>query len=388
MSFFVAMYTAGLILTILLLAAYCLLILQYRSWFFRLPVFTPQEKLSPRTFFSIIVPARNEAANITACIESLLQQDYPADLYEIIVVNDHSTDDTAFIVQQLAQKNPSIRLINLADLLHHQNINSYKKKAIELAIAQSKGDWIVTTDADCLVQPVWLTLFDNHIQQTNHLFVAAPVMFTHESGFLSLFQLLDFLSLQGITAAAVSAWYHTMCNGANLAYQKKAFDAVGQFRGIDQLASGDDMLLMYKIQQQFPGKIGYLFHPKAIVTTAPMHSWRNFINQRIRWASKADRYDDKKVFGILLLVYAVNAALLILLFVNVFVAGEIAHWLSLMLVKTVVEWSFMLPVSRFYNRRNSLLYFPLMQPFHLFYTVIAGWLGKFGTYQWKGRKVH
>ncbi len=210
---------------------------------------------------------------------------------------------------------------------------------------------------------------------------------THEKGVLSLFQLLDFMSLQGITAAAVSAGYHTMCNGANLAYQKAAFYEVGQFRGIDSLASGDDMLLMYKIQQRYPKQLGYLFHQEAIVKTEPMHSWKDFINQRIRWASKADRYDDKNVFRILALVYAVNLTLLILLPINLFVSGEIADWLTLMLLKTLVELMFMRPVAKFYKQREALLYFPLMQPLHLVYTVIAGWLGKFGSYQWKGRKV-
>jgi hypothetical protein len=118
-----------------------------------------------------------------------------------------------------------------------------------------------------------------------------------------------------------------------------------------------------------------------------MHNWSAFINQRIRWASKADRYDDKSVFRILALVYAVNLALLILLPVNLFISGEIAHWLTLMLVKTVVELSFMRSVARFYSQQDTLLYFPFMQPLHLIYTVVAGWLGKFGTYQWKGRQV-
>ncbi|MFN3666922.1 MAG: hypothetical protein ACK4S0_12215, partial [Sediminibacterium sp.] len=126
---------------------------------------------------------------------------------------------------------------------------------------------------------------------------------------------------------------------------------------------------------------------QAIVRTEPMHSWKGFINQRIRWASKADRYDDKNVFRILALVYAVNLALLVLLPVNLFVSGEIAHWLTLMLLKTVVELMFMRPVAKFYNQKEVLLYFPLMQPLHLLYTVIAGWLGKFGSYQWKGRRV-
>lgn len=381
------MYLAALLLISILLFAYCMLIVQYRKWFSRLQIFEPPKNSSPITSFSVIIPARNEAAHINTCLKSILQQSYPKALFEVIVVNDHSTDATVEVVQTLQQTHDNLYLINLAEYVDASSINAYKKKAIELAISKSKADWIITTDADCEVPERWLELYDAYIQTNDAVFVAGPVMFIHQSGVLSLFQLLDFLSLQGITAAAVSAGYHTMCNGANLAYKKAVFYEVGQFKGIDQLASGDDMLLMYKIKQQYPKQLGYLFHPAAIVTTAPMHSWKDFLNQRIRWASKADRYDDKSVFRILALVYAVNLGLLVLLPINLFVAGEIAHWLTFMLIKTTVELYFLWSVSKFYQHRDALLYFPLMQPLHLLYTVIAGWLGKFGSYQWKGRSV-
>lgn len=381
------MYLVTLLLITILLLAYCVLIVQYRKWFCRLQLFEPKKNIRPFTYFSVIIPARDEAENIAACLKGILQQSYPKELLEVIVVNDHSTDATVEVVKQLQQTYSNLYLINLAEHVDASSINAYKKKAIEIAISKSKGNWIVTTDADCKIPEKWLELYDAYIQTNDSVLVAGPVMFTHHSGVLSLFQLLDFLSLQGITAAAVSAGYHTMCNGANLAYKKAVFYEVGQFKGIDQVASGDDMLLMYKIKQQYPKQLGYLFHPAAIVTTAPMPTWKNFLNQRIRWASKADRYDDKSVFRILALVYAVNLGLLSLLPINLFVTGEIAHWLTLMLIKTTVELYFLWPVSKLYQHQDALLYFPLMQPLHLLYTVIAGWLGKFGTYQWKGRSV-
>lgn len=381
------MYIAGLIITSLLLLAYCILILQYRKWFLKLKPFTPQANTIPNNSFTVIIPARNEAANIEHCVKSILDSTYPKSLLEVIVINDHSTDSTASIVQQLQQQYQNLKLINLEEHLDGNPLNAYKKKAIEIAIGQSKGNWIVTTDADCTTPSNWLYLYDAFIQENQSVLVAAPVMFTNNGRTLSLFQLLDFMSLQGITAAAVSAGSHTICNGANLAYRKDVFYEVGQFKGIDQLASGDDMLLMFKIKQRYPNKLGYLFHQEAIVTTEPMQSWRDFLNQRIRWASKADRYDDKSVFRILALVYVTNLALLILLPINLWVAGEIAHWLTLMLIKTLVELSFMHHVAKFYKQQDALVFFPLMQPLHLLYTVIAGWLGKFGSYQWKGRTV-
>lgn len=382
------MYWILLVITAVLLLAYCLLILQYRQWYLRLPLFCNDPATQPRTKFSIIVPARNEEENIYQCLTSILQQNYPHELFEVILINDHSTDQTENIVRTLQKDHINLLLLNLADLLDGKQLNAYKKKAIELAIGHSNGTWIVTTDADCMVTADWLLLYDAFIQKQQPVFIAAPVIFSNNKSFLSAFQLLDFMSLQGITAAAVSAGHHTMCNGANIAYKKDVFYEVGQFAGIDQLASGDDMLLMHKIKQKYPGKLGYLFCRGSIVTTAPMNDWKNFINQRIRWASKADKYDDKSIFWTLALVYAVNVLLLVLFFWSFFIEHGLWNWLILIIAKTLIELSLMIPVAKFYGQEKMLVWFPFMQPFHIAYTVIAGWLGKFGSYQWKGRKVH
>ena len=366
--------------------AYCVLIGVYCYWFLQLKKYQPSQLQPARTFFSIIIPARNEALFIEDCLNRIKAQNYPANLFEVIIVNDHSSDETGAIVQQMQTSFAALQLINLSDHVSG-NINAYKKRAIEIAAAASKGDWIVTTDADCEVLPNWLLNFDQFIQEKNPVLVAAPVMFSNSRSWLGLFQLLDFMSLQGITAAAVAAGYHSMCNGANLAYSKKAFYAVGQFKGIDQLASGDDMFLMYKIKKQFPGRLEFLFSDDMIVTTAPMPDWKSFFNQRIRWASKADSYSERSIFWVLLLVYSFNAGLFIGLIVGIFVEGIYPLILYIILLKTIVEMIFLYPVARFFEQGSALCVFPLMQPFHIVYTVVAGWLGKFGTYQWKGRTV-
>lgn len=381
------MYWILVLLTSILLLAYCGLILVYRQWFLRLPLFVKEGNVHPLTKFSIIIPARDEEKNIGSCLRSVLDQNYPEALFEVIVINDYSTDQTENIVRTFQAQYNNLQLLNLADHLGDKQLNAYKKKAIEFAISQSTGDWVVTTDADCTVSPNWLALYDAYIQQIDTVFVAAPVMFTDYGSFLSRFQLLDFISLQGITAAAVSAGHHAMCNGANIAYRKEAFYEVGQFKGVDDVASGDDMLLMYKIKQQFPGQIGYLFANDSIVLTEPMQDWRSFLNQRIRWASKTRNYGDRAIFWTLALVYAVNFFLLLLLCWAPFAEKGLHNWLLLMLAKTLIELSFMIPVAKFYRQSATLLWFPVMQVFHLLYTVVAGWLGRFGSYQWKGRNV-
>ena len=381
------MYFTLLIITTVLLLVYCLLIIFYRQWFLRLPEFVIEPDSKPKTRFSIIIPARNEEENIQDCLLSVLYQHYPSELFEVIVINDHSTDTTEQIVRVMQQSHSNLQLLNLTEHLDGKLLNAYKKKAIELAIAQSTGQWIVSTDADCLVTKDWLVSYNEYILQKDPVFIAAPVMFTNNHTFLSVFQLLDFISLQGITAAAVSVGFHAMCNGANIAYRKNVFYEVGQFKGIDHIASGDDMLLMHKMKQKYPNKLGYLFCTEAIVTTTPMGNWKSFFNQRIRWASKADKYRDKSITWTLALVYALNLTLLLLLLCCPFVPFGFNKWLLFVLVKTLVELSFMVPVAKFYQQQDMLGWFPFMQPFHIVYTVVAGWLGKFGSYQWKGRKL-
>lgn len=375
------------IVTALLLGGYAWLIERYRTWFLQIKPFQPDDNNAPTTRFTVIIPARNEAANIRKCLPSILQQQYPQNLFEVIVINDHSTDATAAEVNKLKQQHGNLKLLQLEDLLKGEQLNSYKKKAIELAIGRATGNWIVATDADCLVSDQWLSTYASYITQHQPVFIAAPVQFINDKSFLSIFQCLDFLSLQGITAASVSQGFHSMCNGANLAYSKAAFIEAGGFTDIDNIASGDDMLLMHKIYRQQPQGVHYLLAKKAIVQTTPMPNWHSFINQRIRWASKATTYNDKRIFWVLAMVYATNVALVVLLMAGCWKHTLFISWILLILGKIMIEMRFMLPVATFYGNEKLLAWFGAMQPVHILYTVVSGWLGKFGSYQWKGRKV-
>jgi len=331
---------------------------------------------------SVIIPARNEEKNIQALLNSLQQQNYPHDLTEIIVIDDHSTDNTAAIVKSF----PGVKLITMKN----ESINSYKKKAIETAIGTASGKLIITTDADCITLPGWLKTIVSFKELNDSVFIAAPVAFTNDQGsnkLLYYFQALDFLVLQGITGASISKKALSMCNGANLAYEKKVFYEVNGFSGIDHIASGDDMLLMHKISVQYPDKVHYIKSKEAIVYTHAAKTWKEFINQRIRWASKANKYDDKRIFWVLLFVYIFN-----LTFLCLFIAGFInyhywIYFLFLWVVKTIIEFPFVYSVASFFNRQSLMKYFFFFQPLHIFYTIAAGWLGQFGNYEWKGRKV-
>jgi cellulose synthase/poly-beta-1,6-N-acetylglucosamine synthase-like glycosyltransferase len=371
-----------LLVTFCLLILYSGLLLLYKSWWKKLAFTKPATGFQPTTTFSILIPARNEEKNIAACLQSIHLLNYPKHLVEVIVIDDFSNDATVATTKQF----DAVKVLDLKDVVK-EKINSYKKKAIEIGVEQSTGKYIVTTDADCIVPANWLLNFAFIIEQHPTVFIAAPVAMKEESSFIKLFQSLDFLSLQGITGASVAAGFHSMCNGANLCYSKEAFYKVSGFKDVDHIASGDDMLLMYKLYKQYPTQVQYCKAVDSIVHTSPVETVGEFFRQRIRWASKADKYEDNRIFWVLLLVYLLNVFLLLL-----FAAGffNIQLWVLLagsLLYKTIIELLFMIPVAGFFQKEKLLPWFPLAQPFHIVYTVIAGWLGKFGTYEWKGRKV-
>jgi cellulose synthase/poly-beta-1,6-N-acetylglucosamine synthase-like glycosyltransferase len=381
-----------LLISLFLLLLYGALIIYYRQSWLQLGTYHPVKSIKHSTFITVIIVARNEEKNIGGCIESIIKQSYPENLFELIIVDDHSGDATAVIAHTFEKKN--ICVIDLKDFTGPENLNSYKKKAVETAIGLSKGNLIVTTDADCIVQPEWLQTISSYYEEYSPAFIAAPVVYTNplrgDSFFkklLKIFQSLDFIALQGITGASVYKKFHGMCNGANLAYEKKAFNDAGGFEGIDNIASGDDMLLMHKIQKIYPDKIKYLKSANVVVQTQPAATLKDFMNQRIRWASKADKYTDRKITVVLLLVYVLNAWIFFMALCSFLYLYAFYLFLLLFIMKTIIELFFLFPVARFFRKQKLLWLFLPAQPFHIMYTLVAGWLGKFGSYKWKGRKI-
>ena len=231
------LFTWVAIIFLLLYAA--LFIYYYKGWQ-SLKEYAPS-RTGSFSKISVLVAARNEAANMSNLLDSLAAQTYPRESFEIIVIDDFSTDNTAQIVG--AYKLENLRLVQ-PNIKEEQ---SSKKKAIQTGVDCAKGELIVTTDADCKVGKNWLQTINDFYLQKGASFIAAPVKFSYNHSILQKFQTLDFLMLQGITAASVATNFHSMCNGANLVYTKQAFNKVGGFKGIDKVASGDDMLLIKKI---------------------------------------------------------------------------------------------------------------------------------------------
>jgi len=374
-----------LYIAIFLFLGYGLLIIYYWIGWRSIPEYVTSIK-KPITGFSVIIPARNEKNNIINCLESVCGQHYASELLQIIAIDDCSTDRTWDLLQGFHSAEKTTNSTRLVEV-QEAEFSAHKKRAIETGIAMAHNNVIVTTDADCKHPSTWVNTIASFYEEKDPVFIAAPVAIENNSSVLQIFQALDFLVLQGITGASVHRKMHSMCNGANLAYVKKVFSEVGGFTGIDHIASGDDMLLMHKIRRKYPDKVYYLKSKQAIVSSLPMQTWKDFFNQRIRWSSKARFYDDQKILWVLVLVYLFNLSFLALI-----VAGFWTHilWICagiLWIAKTIIEFPFVYSVARFFDKTSLLKFFFFFQPLHIAYTIVAGLLGQFGKYEWKGRRV-
>ena len=334
------------------------------------------------TKVTILIAARNEEENIALTIDDILAQDYPADLFELIIADDHSTDRTAEIITSYT--NRGVRLLQLKDELA---LNSYKKRAITEAIKLSTGDFLVATDADCRMGKQWLSSIVDYYQSNDLVMISSPVTYFREKTVFEFMQTLEFSYLIGIGAAFIGNNRASTCNGANFAYRKDVFYEVGGFKGIDDLASGDDELLLQKVAEKYPDQIGFLKKTEAIVYTDAKHTLKEFMQQRRRWASKSVKYKDKRVVALAVGIWLFNLSLL----VNALLGFYDVYFLKLMLAqfafKYLFEIIFLLPIMAFFKRKRLVGLLSIISPIHVIYFVYVGIMGNAKRYDWKGRNV-
>jgi len=369
------------LLSAALTLVYGFLVLTFIRGWHKLILFKPQ-LFDPKTKVSVIVAARNEALNIKRTIDDLVAQDYPKSLTEIIFIDDHSTDNTAEIVNSYA--NRGVKLIKLNE---DQALNSYKKKAIQTAIGICTGDLIITTDADCRMASHWLSTIVNFYQEKDCKMISSPVAYFEEKSFFERLQSLEFLYLIGLGASTIGNKQPSTCNGANLAYEKSTFYEVGGFQGIDDLASGDDELLLHKIAAKYPEKIGFLKHREAIVYTHAKENLSSFIQQRKRWASKSTRYKNKAIIVLGVFVWIFNLSILANFITGLFLPAFLSITFYQLIVKMILETLFLWDVTGFAKKRSLLILIPVLNVLHVLYMVYIGIAGNSGKYNWKGRMV-
>lgn len=367
--------------SLFLTGIYLLLIIYLIRGWGRVKV-TPVKSTSFQTKVTILIAARNEEERISLTIEDVLAQNYPRHLFEVIIVDDHSTDSTAAIISSYTDRG-----VKLLQLQEERALNSYKKKAIAEAIKLSTGELMVATDADCRMGPAWLSSIVGYYETNNLVMVSSPVTYFEERSLFELMQTLEFGYLIGIGAAFIGNGRASTCNGANFAYRKDVFYEVGGFAGIDDLASGDDELLLQKVAERYPGRIGFLKQTDAVVYTHAKHTLQEFMQQRRRWASKSTKYKDKKVVAFGLCIWLFNVSLL----VNAALGFYDLYFLKLFLVQFLLKYLFeilyLLPITTFFKRTYLVSLLILLIPLHIVYFVVIGLMGNNHKYQWKGRVV-
>ena len=342
------------------------------------------EELIPATRFSVVIPFRNEAENLPILLKSIENLKYPTALLEIIFVNDASEDISGKIVSEAIDKSRfSIKLFQ-----NKRVANSPKKDAIFEAIKTSNFEWIVTTDADCELPKNWLETLDRFIQKNNPMMVCGPVIYKSNGSFLENFQQLDGLSLQAVTIGSFGLKNPMLCNGANLAYKKDAFFKVNGFSGNNHIASGDDIFLLEKMKKVFPKQLKFLKSKDAIVSTKPQPSWKNVINQRIRWASKTSKQKNVASLILGLLVFLVNFSILAIPFFLIFDIQNWDFYILLLFFKIIVDFVVVQQAAVFFNKKISFWKF-MLQPIVYAVIVLIVILKSFrGNYSWKGRSFH
>lgn len=350
----------------------------------KISVYHFNEKPS-KTRFSLVVPFRNESENLPHLLRSISKLNYPSEMLEIIFVDDFSEDNSVEIIEKMRKEiNFPVR-----SLQNKRTSASPKKDAISEAIKHAKNHWIATTDADCVLPRDWLYAMDSYIQNDKNrktvVMICGPVIHSTTGGFLEDYQFLDGLSLQFATLGGFGLKRPILCNGANLAYQKQAFEKVNGFYGNDHHASGDDVFLLEKMQRKFPGQVHFLKSRAATVYTKPQSSWKNVLQQRIRWGSKTSKLKNPFSIALGILVFLVNLYLLALSVSMVFYWENWMIWSILFFIKIILDYVILNHAAYFYGTKISISKTLWMSLVYIVITTLSVIGGFRGNYSWKGR---
>lgn len=342
----------------------------------KIPFNEVRKELTDGPLLSVIIPARNEGNNIQLLLEDIRSQTYGN--FEVIVVNDNSTDNTYDSVKLFARDDARFSII--------ENLEHGKKKALTRGINESRGEIIITTDADCRVQKGWLQGMLNYFQNENVKMVFGGVSIQSASIFSDL-QAHEFLSLIGTAASTLTLGVPTMCNGANLAYRKSIFKEIGGYTDNFHIASGDDEFLMHKIFHRYPEGIRFAADQNTIVQTSASSNLNEFLHQRIRWAGKWRH--KLTVSNVILAVFVLSFHLSVLFLPLAAASRWLDPLLALLLfsVKVTLEWIFLKSVAGFLKVPWKPSAFFLLQVIYPVYAVFIGLASTFFSFEWKGRKL-
>lgn len=395
-----------LLLLFLITVAYLIIISAFSIGWFLIKYYHTSGK-EPVTKVSIIVPARNEELNIENCLNDLIKQEYPKELFEIIVINDASTDKTKEKIESFINS-CSLLLTPYPNITLLESSAPLKKAAITLGVNHATGDLIITTDADCRMGSKWLSTLVDYYEINKPKMMIAPVCMKNENTLFKKLQSIEFLSLIASSAGACKLRIPLMCNGANLVYEKEAFNEADGFNTDMKYSSGDDVFLMNKISKKYPSKVHFIKNKDVIVCTDAKENISKLISQRKRWVSKiagsysfivARTTNNYKLSTIstALVVYLFNLSLLILFILWLFslvlsfkfLVFSFTLFSYLFICKSLIDYPILSGITSFMNKKYFFRYFLPLEFINILYVSVIGIIGSISTYEWKGRtKLH
>ena len=344
-------------LSVILILPYIFLLLKIYRRLLKIKTFN--DSTDPVTFVSVVVACRNEQKNISLLLNSIAGQDYPRGLFEVIIVDDNSTDRTAEI---------AVGFTEIGNLITINNNGKGKKQAIRTGVNASSGDLIISTDADCLMGKRWIRTIAVFYEKHKPDMIICPVKIEPGVGFFGRFQELEFLSLQGITAGTAISGEGTMCNGANLAFTRESY--LNHSENLhDEIASGDDIFLLHSLKNQIKSKILWLESPEILITAASSPTISSFLKQRSRWISKSKAYKDKFTILIGIVTFVTIILQLSVLVAAIIYPIFITDFITISLLKSVPDFLILLNTSERYGKRELMNWFLPVQVVYPFYVL-------------------
>jgi cellulose synthase/poly-beta-1,6-N-acetylglucosamine synthase-like glycosyltransferase len=328
---------------------------------------------------SVIVPLRNEEAHAPATLQALSQQDY-AGRWEILCVDDRSTDRTGEILREFCARDPRFRLIEIP--LDAPAIPSPKKRALAAGFAAAQGDILMTTDADCMARPGWLRSMAGCFRDGIGI-VQGPKRIRGGGNLLSRYQEHEVFGLVSIEAATFAMGRPMIASAPSLAYRKSLYESVGGFQGLEGTVSGDDDMLVRKMQKVPAWKVAYNPSPDACVTTSPAETWSGMLTQRARWASNGAHYEEKGFVALLSCLYAFYWWLVLGPFLALCGLVPWSLYLATAAVKIAATGIFLSLTSRKLGHRGILSNLLWCEILHVPIVLAAVILGHLGLYRWK-----
>ncbi|MGC9337148.1 MAG: glycosyltransferase [Candidatus Cloacimonadia bacterium] len=346
-----------------------------------------QEEPEQFRYISVIVAARNEEENIASLIESLIQQDYPKDKYEIIVASDRSTDKTDAIVKAYSKENENIRYLRIRQLAEEKGMVG-KKNALNKAIEQAQGEILLFTDADCLPGKNWLKEINRRFNRGFDVVVGySPLLLPKKKFWQRLgytLKELERLSIFTVSAGTIGWNWGVTATGRNFAYRKKVFNEVGGFEEIGRIPSGDDDLFLQKVGKARKYKLTFSLSADSFVPSIERKGLEAQYNQEKRRASKWRFYPPLiKTFSALIFLFYLG--LFVAFILALFSLFPWSIFLAIFLIKVLVDFIVVWRGAVMFKEKELLAVFPLAELIYIPYFLFFAIMGTFTKYRWVGK---